>query len=243
MKGLIAAAGLSARLQDLAEKRNKVLLDLGGDTLLGNILYQFEQAGIREPFVVVGHNAFAVEDHCRQRATCLLNPFYEHYGILGSVWLAETHLSGQPFVFTTGDHYFGAARLAALLQDQPEADVLVDVEIKTCDDEDMKVYMDRSGRFRTMSKTFLKGGSVLGEFTGSVRFSAEGSSQFFETLHKYVRQHGIQGYVADVLCAQHRKWPLAFHLSNDHERVEVDFPYDLVRARELYQRQLPRKTG
>jgi choline kinase len=243
MKGLIAAAGRSARLQDLAEKRNKVLLDLGGETLLGNILHHFEQAGIPETFVVVGHDAFAVEDHCRRRATCLLNPFYEHYGILGSVWQAGPLVSGCPFVFTTGDHYFGAARFAEFLQVQPEADVLVDVEIKTCDDEDMKVYMDRSGRFRTMSKSFLKGGRIVGEFTGSVRFSAEGSSQFFETLHNHVRQHGIMGYLADALCAHHRKWPLAFHLSDDHDRVEVDFPCDLTRARQLYLQHLPRKTG
>ena len=31
-RGLIAAAGLSTRLQDLSEKRNKVLLDLGLET-------------------------------------------------------------------------------------------------------------------------------------------------------------------------------------------------------------------
>src|SRR6185437_5539279 len=98
MKGLIAAAGISVRLQDLAEKRNKVLLDLGGESLLGNILNQFEHAGIREIFVV-GHDAFAVQDACGERATCLLNPFYEHAGILGSVWLAEPHLAGSPFVF------------------------------------------------------------------------------------------------------------------------------------------------
>ncbi|HYT94114.1 MAG TPA: NTP transferase domain-containing protein [Gemmataceae bacterium] len=244
MKGLIAAAGLSARLQDLSEQRNKVLLDLGGESLLGTILTSFERADIRETFVVVGHDAFAVQDHCRQRANCLLNPFYEHYGILGSLWLAGPHLKGVPFTFTTGDHYFAWPHLHAFLQDQPEADVLVDVELKTCDDEDMKVYMDRGGQFRTMTKNFRKHGMILGEFTGLARFSADGSAQLFETLEKHVWQRGIQGYLADVLCAQHRKWPLAFHLSDDHHRVEVDFPCDLVKARQLYcSQQSPRKTG
>ncbi|MCC6416831.1 MAG: NTP transferase domain-containing protein [Gemmataceae bacterium] len=244
MKGLIAAAGLSVRLQDLSDRRNKVLLDLGGETLLGNLLTQFERAGIHETYVVVGHDAFAVQDHCGKRCTCILNPFYEQYGILGSFWVAESALSGSPFLFSTGDHYFGRERLARFLPDQPDADILVDVAIKTCDDEDMKVYMDRSGQFRTMSKNFLKHGTVLGEFTGCVRFSAEGSAQFFTTLHRHVWQHGIQGYVADVLCTHHRKWPLAFHLSDDHDRVEVDFPCDLTRARQLFHRQQPsRLTG
>ncbi|MFN4260943.1 MAG: NTP transferase domain-containing protein [Gemmataceae bacterium] len=233
MRGLVAAAGLCSRLQDLAEKQNKVLLDLGGVTLLDNILNHFEQAGITDHVVVVGFDALSVRRFCEQRATCILNPFYEHYGILGSLWAVRQPFAGQPFTFTTGDHYFTLNRLQAFLADQPEADVLVDVEIKPCDEEDMKVYMTRSGKFRTMSKKLLDG-AVLGEFTGLVRFSAEGSQQFFETLDKYVWQHGIQGYVADILCQLHRKWELAFHLSMDHQRVDVDFPYDFHRARQLY---------
>ncbi len=237
MKGLIAAAGLSTRLQDLGEQRNKVLLDLGGQTLLGTILQHFAQAGIAETFVVVGSDAVAVRTLCGQQAHCLLNPFYEHYGILGSLWQARPQLTGTPFVFTTGDHYFAWPRFQAFLGDQPDADVLVDVELKPCDDEDMKVYINTSGKLRTMTKTFLEG-TVLGEFTATVRFSAEGSQQFFETLDKHVWQHGIQGYLADVLCTYHRKWELAFHLSSDHRRVEVDFPCDLTKARQLYRQQL-----
>ncbi len=245
MKGLIAAAGLSSRLHDLSERRNKVLLDLGGDSILGTILTRFESAGIDETLVVVGHDALSVRLACGTRARWALNPFFEHYGILGSVWLARSFLEGSPFVFTTGDHYFAPARLPALLADQPEAEVLVDVELKACDEEDMKVFLDRSGKLRTISKTDLPG-PVLGEFTGLVRFSAEGSSQLFATLEKYAWQRGIQGYLADVLCALHKKWGLAFHLSQDHHRIEVDFPCDLLRARELYatqQRLAVRQSG
>ncbi len=233
MNGLIAAAGLSTRLQDLSEKRNKVLLDLGGETILSSILTHFEQAGITETTVVVGFDAPAVRMACGTRARCVLNPFFEHYGILGSLWLVRPQFDGVPFVFTTGDHYFALPRFQTFLADQPSADILVDVEIKTCDDEDMKVFLNREGKLRTMTKTFLPG-PVLGEFTGAVRFSAEGSTQLFTTLEKHVWQHGIQGYLADVLCTVHRKWELAFHLSSDHRRIEVDFPCDLTQARRLF---------
>jgi choline kinase len=240
MKGLIAAAGRSTRLGDLGEQRNKVLLDLGGDTILGNILTQFERAGITPVYVAAGFDAPAVRLACHPRAVCVLNPFFEHYGILGSLWVARQHLDGSPFVFTTGDHYFAYPRFEAFLRDQPDVDLLADVELKACDDEDMKVFLNRAGKLRTITKTCLDG-PVLGEFTATVRFSAEGSTQFFETFEKYVWQHGIQGYVADVLCAHHRKWEVAFHLSTDHRRVEVDFPCDLSRARDLYRQQ--RKTS
>lgn len=232
-RGLIAAAGLSTRLQDLGDRRNKVLADLGGETLLSTILTSFERSGVADPVVVAGHDAHAVRLACAGRARALLNPYFEHYGILGSVWAARAELDGRPFVFTTGDHYFALPRFRAFLADQPEADILVDVEIKTCDDEDMKVFLKESGKLRTMSKTFYPG-PILGEFTGAVRFSAEGSAQLFEALEKYLWQRGAQGYLADVLCALHRKWELAFHLSSDHRRIDVDFPCDLTRARHLY---------
>lgn len=248
MDGLIAAAGLSTRLQDLGERRNKVLLDLGGDTILGTILANFRRAAVATTYVVAGFDAPAVRTFCAAAAgppaVCLLNPFFAAYGILGSVWLARPHLDGVPFVFTTGDHYCDPERFAAFLRDQPGADVLVDVDVKGCDDEDMKVFLSREGKLRTITKSFLKG-PVLGEFTGTVRFTAEGSRAFFHTLDQYVWQHGIQGYVADVLCAYHRKWDLAFHLSTDHRRVEVDFPCDLDRARDLYlrERTAAKRTG
>jgi choline kinase len=233
MKGLIAAAGLSSRLQDLADRRNKVLLDLGGATLLGTLLTRFEQCAIADTTVVVGFDAPGVRAACGTRAQCVLNPFFEHYGILGSFWVARHLLDGQAFVFSVGDHYTSLPRFQAFLLDQPDADILVDVELKPCDDEDMKVFLNRHGKLRTITKTCLDG-PILGEFTGAVRFSAEGSSQFFITLDRHVWQHGIQGYLADILCAVHRKWELAFHLSPDHDRIEVDFPCDLARARQLY---------
>lgn len=243
-RGLIAAAGLSTRLQDLGEKRNKVLSDLGGESILTSILSHFEQAGITETIVVTGHDAVAVRAACHDKAACLLNPFFEHYGILGSVWQARPFLEGSPFVFTTGDHYFASERLASLLADQPTADILVDVEIKACDDEDMKVFLTKEGKLRTITKKFLPG-PVLGEFSGLVRFSAEGSSQLFSTLEKHAWQHGIDGYLADVLCQVHRRWELAFHVSAAHDRVDIDFPRDLTLARSLFalHKKQPRMTG
>ena len=68
---------------------------------------------------MVGFDAAAVRLQYGERATCLLNPFFEHAGILSSVWLARRFLDGQPFVFTTGDHYF--AHLGSnFLADQPQ---------------------------------------------------------------------------------------------------------------------------
>ena len=212
MKGLIAAAGFSVRLLDLCDRQNKVLLDLGGETIVSTILTHFENAGITDTLVVVGHDALMVRTACGTRVRCVLNPFFEHHGLLGSLWEVRAELADQPFVFTTGDHYFAPGRLASLLADQPTADILVDVELKACDDRDLKVYLNRAGRLRTISKACLEG-PVLGEMTGLLRCSAEGGKQLFSTLEKHVWQHGLQSSLAEILCHVHKRWELAFHLS------------------------------
>ncbi len=60
MKGFIAAAGISARLQDLGDRQNKTLLDLGGETLLGTVLNQFQRAGLHETCGAIGFEASSV---------------------------------------------------------------------------------------------------------------------------------------------------------------------------------------
>jgi choline kinase len=235
MKGLIAAAGFSARLVDLCDRQNKVLLDLGGESILSTVLTHFEHAGVTDTLVVVGHDAASVRTACAARARCVLNPFFEHHGLLGSLWQVRHELAGRPFVFTPGEHFFTLGRLAALLADQPAVDVLVDVELKAPDDRGCKVYLTRHGRLRTISTACLDG-PILGETTGLVRASAEGSEQLFTTLEKLVWQHGAGGSLAELLCQVHKRWDLGFHLSGDHDRVTVDSPGDAARAQELYRR-------
>jgi choline kinase len=245
MKGLIAAAGLSTRLLDLCDRQNKVLLDLGGESILSTILTHLEHAAVSDTLVVVGYNAIAVRTACAGRARCVLNPFFEHQGLLSSLWAVRGELAGQSFVFTPGDHYFAQSRLSSLLSDQPLADVLVDVELNACDNKDVKVYLNKAGRLRTLSKAFLDG-PVLGAFTGLVRFSAEGSQQFFTTFEKHVWQHGLQqSSLAELLCHLHKRWELGFHLSGAHDRVAVNFPCDVARASELYalERRTSRRAG
>jgi choline kinase len=235
MKGLIAAAGFSARLLDLCDRQNKVLLDLGGESILSTVLTHFETSGVRDTVVVVGHDAFSVRTACAGRARCVLNPFYEHHGLLGCLWEVRHELAGQPFVFTPGEHYFTHARLATLLADQPAADLLVDVELKACDDRGWKVYLTRAGRLRTISTACLDG-PILGETTGLLRASAQGSEQLFSVLEKHLWQHGAAGSLADLLCHVHKRWELGFHLSSDHDRVTVECPGDATRAQEIYRR-------
>jgi hypothetical protein len=119
-----------------------------------------------------------------------------------------------------------------LLADQPRADLLLDVELKACDDHDAKVYLDGAGRLRTISPAALEG-PVLGAMTGLLRCSAAGSGQFFAALDECLARPGVLGPLAELLCHLHKRMELRFHLSPAHHRV-VPIPRDAVPAQELH---------
>lgn len=244
MTGLILAAGRSQRMQDLTTHRNKVLLDLGGKSILDNVLDQFAAAGIAQTYVTVGFDGATVRRECRNKATPILNPFYEQYGILSSLWVARGDVYASPLLITVGDHYFESDALRTFLQHDPNAPIAVHVEAKKCDDEDMKVFIDQRHELLTISKTWPafdeRGRSAnamaVGEFTGMIRLTAAGCRTFFDTLQEFVWQKGLRDgtYMADILMACHRREQLSFCLSHDHRRLDIDFPRDYDRARELY---------
>jgi histidinol-phosphate/aromatic aminotransferase/cobyric acid decarboxylase-like protein/CTP:molybdopterin cytidylyltransferase MocA len=63
MHGLILAAGRGTRLGRVGEQRPKPLLELpNGETLLGRLVRQMDEAGIRDITIVVGHMAEVVVD-------------------------------------------------------------------------------------------------------------------------------------------------------------------------------------
>lgn len=238
MKGLILAAGTSQRMQDLASARNKVLLDLGGGKrIVDNLLDQFEAVGIHQTYITVGFDAERVRHCTRTRATALYNPFFEHYGVLSSVWIARPELYATGFLLSVGDHYLERSVMQEFMADQPDADILVHVELKQCDDEDMKVFIGPQGQLKAISKMWHRSaGAALGEFSGMIRFSPAGSRQFFDTLGDFAwtRKLDRETFLADVLMACHRRDGLSFCLSNNHRRLDVDYPVDFTAACQLY---------
>lgn len=238
MKGLILAAGRSQRMQDLSRTRNKVLLDLGGGkTILDNLLDCYQAAGITSTYVTVGFDAASVKRKCQKRATPLLNPFFEHFGVLSSLWMAKPELYATSFLASVGDHYIEQDAVVDFKRNSADAPILLQVEMKKCDDEDMKVFLDARHELQTISKVWRKdAGTVLGEFTGMVRFTPAGSRLFFDALAEFssTKPIGHDAFFADVLMACHKQQPLGFYVSSDHRRMDVDYPGDYSRACELY---------
>ena len=134
---VVLAAGRSERLERLTRGGSKVLLRLGGLSLVERSVRSLLAAGLERVLVVVGHDAGPVATVVRRLAPGRVRVVYARqwqHGNGASLAAAEdavaaalTDLSQGPalFALVTADHVFGEGALAALLEAGAPA-VLVD---------------------------------------------------------------------------------------------------------------------
>jgi NDP-sugar pyrophosphorylase family protein len=103
---MILAAGKGTRLGDLGRARAKVLIDVGGQSLLDRHLSFLESVGIRRVVINVSHLADQVREAARAYAgpveiICIEET--ELLGTAGGVRNAIDHLTPGPFMVIYGD--------------------------------------------------------------------------------------------------------------------------------------------
>ncbi|KKR25912.1 MAG: LicC protein, partial [Microgenomates group bacterium GW2011_GWC1_39_7] len=72
MKALITSAGLGSRIPEL-KNTNKSLIKIGNKTLISRAIDSLNSHGIRDIYVITGHNAEKVENEIAGRATPIFN--------------------------------------------------------------------------------------------------------------------------------------------------------------------------
>lgn len=179
MHAVILAAGCGSRMGRLTRRRPKALLRLGGRTLLQWQLAALAEAGINEVSVVGGHAAEALPPGLRQ----VRNPHWPHSGPIASLRAAQPQALGT-VLLVYGDGVFHPDYARALHASTADiaitvdrrwhklwslrfADVLSDAEtLRMCD-----------GRLVEIGARSNDLAAVEGQFTGLVRFSAQGWAQ------------------------------------------------------------------
>ena len=61
MKAIILAAGLGSRLGKITRNNHKSLIKLGKKTILGRLIGQFEECGIKNIQIICGHQKKKIE--------------------------------------------------------------------------------------------------------------------------------------------------------------------------------------
>jgi choline kinase len=180
MKAVVLAAGLSSRLGAHTLNLPKGILPLGSSTCIDRTVSIFNEVGIVDIAIVIGHCADAMRKHFAGRPVTLIeNADYATTNSVFSLWCAREFVDGdaEGFVVANSDLIFQAGMIRALL-DAPVPDGMI-VDRTTVDFTSDMCKIELAGdRVLRMSKT-LEPARAGAEAVGPVKFSQAGGRRFF----------------------------------------------------------------
>ncbi len=225
-QAVILAAGKGSRLETVSGGRPKCLLDVGGRPLLEHQLEAFSDAGVGPVVMALGYRAEEILAAAGARVTSVLNERWEQTGSLCSFWKTREAVRG-PVVVANGDLLFHPDILDRLLEGESSA-IAYD-STSGNGREHMKVAVS-SGRVVDIAKDLSKD-ATAGENVGLLRFNADDARRLFAHAEALVRDGQEGAWLAEAVRATAAEVPIRGVDVAGLPWVEIDFPYDLDRAR------------
>jgi choline kinase len=228
MKALITAAGLGSRMGKLTNITNKCVLEVNKIPIIVHLVNNLNLFGINDIYVIVGYKSDKIIDLLKNRVKYLYNNDFETTGILDSIYITEQMLSGQEFVVMTGDSVMHPDILKNIINEN--GDIIVSVDKKKCDEEDVKVIISNS-RFIKISKN-INPSDAIGEFTALVKISSKVSKLFFDLIE---RKNQGDKLLADIIMRiSNLGYDVKPIYTKGLPRIEIDFESDLIEANNIF---------
>lgn len=165
----------------------KCLVPIDGTPMIDRLVDRLSDAGISELVVVTGYLDDVLEAHLRQSANPLArsaravyNTRYMDWGNGFSFLCAREATAGEPFVKLDTDLLLDDSVLPAVLGIDAPAVLAVDKR-DNLGIEEMKVWMDQTGRIAKVNKT-MDPASAAGECAGIDFFTADMAGLVFDEL-------------------------------------------------------------
>ena len=228
---VIVAAGMGRRLGAAAAARPKALLEVGGATLIERSIRCLRQAGIADITVVTGFGRGLLEERLGASVEYRQNPFFAMTNNMASLWFAQSVVAHHPFVYLHADIIFDEEILKRCLA-APLPCMAVDRH--PCGDEEMKVRV-KDGMVERSDKG-IPASEAHGEWVGIAGFDGTTGDALFAEIDRQLTTS--RAYDAYDTRAFNRLAQQGHHLTmvdcTGLPWVEIDFPEDLARARELF---------
>lgn len=230
MLALIVAAGRSSRLYPLTRNLPKTLLRVGPERILDRSIRILKKCGVTQVFIVTGFKSEKIESTVKNKAICLLNPFYESCNNLGSLWMARHELKGKPFIYLHSDIIYDSKILEKMVKSNASFGSLM-TRFGTVDEEAMKVS-EKNGILVHSSKALPIKKSV-GEWIGIAKFSAKGSKAVFDQAEQDLKEGNLNAYdtLSFTRLAEMGK-KMSLVSTENYYCIEIDTPQDLASARQ-----------
>ncbi len=239
MRAVILAAGMGRRLGSGHSGQPKCLLEFGGKTLLRRYVQLLQQYGIAEIVVAVGYRARSVEEELariggRDRVELQYNPHYEQ-GSVVTLWnLQEQFGRGGDVLLMDADMLFDHRLLDRLLESRHRTCLLLDGNVEM-GEEPVKLCI-RNGVVVELGKQIDTGQRYdhCGEMVGLMSLSAGTARQLVSMAQHYVQggrtAPDYEQLLRDILLADPGN--TGFEDCTGLPWIEIDFPEDVIRARD-----------
>ncbi|MGB9777317.1 MAG: NTP transferase domain-containing protein [Anaerolineae bacterium] len=237
MQAVILAAGEGSRMNH-PDGLPKVLVDIGGQTLLEHVLTALAALGVREFVIVVGYRGEEIAEWIRRHRLdqrwsiqVVPNPRWPE-GNASSILAARPYLRGDRFVVAMGDHLFDPQALQGFLKVRGDFVGVFDSRPLLVDIAEATKARSHRGHVVALGKDLTDFQYVdTGLFLCSRRIFpfveeclAGGEGTFNEVKRRWI----ARGHVLHIFDCQGAFW------------MDVDTPEDLARAREWISRRLVR---
>ena len=238
MRAFIYAAGRATRLGPDYARRPKILIELGGYSLLEWHVMRLREAGVTELTLITGHEReqIAVELPKLSQTHGLKigeihNPNFTEGSVLSfEVSLEAVLAGGESDLLMDGDVLYPAEMLRRLIASPNDSVLLLDRGYSTEDDDPVLVPM-RDGRPFDFVKRWAGEAEQIGESIGFFKV-APGDLQSIanETRQRTVGEGRLDSY-DDVLRVLVKAGRFACEDVTGMPWTEIDFPKDVAYAR------------
>lgn len=240
MKAVMLAAGLGTRLYGNGEDQPpKVLLRFENKTLLERHVEILRMLGIEELVMVLGYRKDEIEaelkaigagDFVRTR----FNPDF-HDGPVVSLWMARDVLtSGSDVLFMDADVLYPPLLLERLIAAPDPTCFLFDRRIDAGEDP-VRICI-RDGRIVDFGKMIEGDFDAIGEWPGFMKMSTAIAGRIAEATARYVDAGKVklayEPAMRDVMMDS-PPGTFGFEDITGVPWIEIDFPGDLIRARQI----------
>ena len=239
MKAVMLAAGIGERLDGPDEHPPKVLLRFGGKSLLRRHVEILRHFGFDELVLGVGYRAGLIAEEIAAIGAgdfvrTSFNPDYER-GPIVTLWSLRAELrDGGPVVLMDGDVLYDHRLMARLVAAAAANCFLLDREVGEGDDP-VRICL-RRGRIVDLHKRPRAAADECGEWVGFVRLAADVAERVATATERYVEAGRTDVIYEEALRDQVVGLPpgtFGYEDVTGLPWIEIDFPEDLRRAREV----------
>lgn len=191
MQAIIMAAGKGSRMGNMTEDKPKSFLEIRGIKLLEYNIAMIHSYGIKDILIVTGYQNEKLESFAQQieGVRCVYNPFYEMVNVAGSFFMAQEYLF-EDTVFMHADTLCAPEIFEEMIT--TEADMVLPVEFRTCDEEAMKVRT-KNGKLVEISKQ-IPCSEGEGEFIGIAKIGKQILPDIKLAIKKLMREKQFHAY-------------------------------------------------